>query len=170
MKSLIFIPKKKNQRKKTGVCGKTVFWDLTILFFYKFISDFIPFSPNFVANHTPISSITPNSNIHRTHLVPGGLSEISRSRGGTRLLQAASPARSAVTPGVRGAFCSGDLKLSWVLPPSLGVTGQLCHSNASRPNSARGGIRNPVPRCLALANQRLRPLRPPRLHTVQTRF
>ena len=27
--------------------------------FYKFISDFIPFSPNLVANHTPISSITP---------------------------------------------------------------------------------------------------------------
>ena len=64
----------------------------------------------------------------------------------------------AVTPGARGAFCSGDLKLLSP-PPSLGVTGQLCHSNTSRPNSAlgRGGIRNPVPRCLALANQRLRP-------------
>ena len=40
-------------------------------------------------------------------------------------------------------------------PPSLGVTSQLCHSNASRPN----GIRNPVPRCVALTNRRLRPLR-----------
>ena len=27
--------------------------------FFVFISDFIPFSPNLVANHTPISSITP---------------------------------------------------------------------------------------------------------------
>ena len=44
-------------------------------------------------------------------------------------------------------------------PPSLGVTSQLCHSNASWPNSAlgRGGIRNPVPRCIELANQCLRP-------------
>ena len=29
------------------------------VFFYFFISDFIPFSPNLVVNHTPISSITP---------------------------------------------------------------------------------------------------------------
>ena len=45
-------------------------------------------------------------------------------------------------------------------PPSPGVTSQLCHSNLSRPNSAlgRGGIRNPVSRGVALANQRLRPL------------
>ena len=45
-------------------------------------------------------------------------------------------------------------------PPSPGVTSQLCHSNLSRPNSAlgRGGIRNPVSRGIALANQRLRPL------------
>ena len=36
-------------------------------------------------------------------------------------------------------------------PPSPGVTSQLCHSNLSRPNSAlaRGGIRDPVPRCVA---------------------
>ena len=70
----------------------------------------------------------------------------------------------AVTPGARAAFfCSGDLKL--LSPsPSLGVMGQLCHSNASRPNSAlgRGGIQNLVPRCLALANQRLRPVIPNR--------
>ena len=54
------------------------------------------------------------------------------------------------------------MRLSKLLspPPSLRVTSQLCHSNVSRPNSAlgRGGIRDPVPRCVALANQRLRPL------------
>ena len=30
-----------------------------IFFIYELISDFIPFSPNLIANHTPISSITP---------------------------------------------------------------------------------------------------------------
>ena len=29
------------------------------IFFFFIISDFLPFSPNLVANHTPISSITP---------------------------------------------------------------------------------------------------------------
>ena len=52
------------------------------------------------------------------------------------------------------------MRLSKLLSPplSLWVTSQLCHSNVSRPNSAlgRGGIRDPVPRCVALAN--LRPL------------
>ena len=45
-------------------------------------------------------------------------------------------------------------------PPSPGVTSQLSHSNLSRPNSAlgRGGIRDHVPWCIALENQRLRPL------------
>ena len=40
------------------------------------------------------------------------------------------------------------------------MTRQLCRSNVSRPNSAlgRGGIRNPIPRCVELANQRLRRL------------
>ena len=32
---------------------------LFLFLFFKFISDFIPFSPNLVANLTPISSITP---------------------------------------------------------------------------------------------------------------
>ena len=54
-------------------------------------------------------------------------------------------------------------------PPLLGVTSQLCHSNVSRPNSAlgRGRIQDPVPRCVALANQRLRP---PRLWTFSVFF
>ena len=51
---------------------------------------------------------------------------------------------------------------------SLGVTSQLCHSNASRPNSVigRGGIRNPIPRCVELVNQHLRLLR----HSIHTFF
>ena len=40
-------------------------------------------------------------------------------------------------------------------PPSPGVTSQLCHSNS---RLGRGGIRKPVSRAVALANQRLRPL------------
>ena len=74
-----------------------------------------------------------------------------------RLLQATSSHPSAVTPGARGAFCMRASKLLSP-PPSLGVMSQLCDSSVSRPNSAlgRGGIRNPVSRGVALANQRLR--------------
>ena len=41
---------------------------LVVNFFFlnKCISDFIPFSPNLVANHTPISSITPPPPPHAT--------------------------------------------------------------------------------------------------------
>ena len=69
------------------------------------------------------------------------------------LLQAASSRLSAVTPGVRGACKCGDLS-SWVIPPTLGVTSQLCHSNASWPNLAlgRGGIRNPIRNCCRWSN------------------
>ena len=68
-----------------------------------------------------------------------------------RLFQAASSRPSAVTPGAQGACNAAILvaessPLPWSDEP-----------NVSWPNSA-GGIRNPVPQCVALANQRLRPL------------
>ena len=45
----------------TRVSNMRFFLTSTLLFFFflNFISDFIPFSPNLVANHSPISSITP---------------------------------------------------------------------------------------------------------------
>ena len=108
-------------------------------YFYTFINDFIPFSPNLTANlQLPSHAI---SYIHRIHLVPGGLSEIWWHAFSKPHL----PPDSHNSSSPRHFFCSSDLKL--LSPPPLGI---LCHSNASRPNSAlgRGGIRNPVPRCL----------------------
>ena len=112
-----------------------------------FISDFITFSPNLVANHTAISSITPPCYLDPPHTPRAWWPQLGS---GDPESDTPSPSR------ILSPVCRPP-------PPSLGVTSQLCHSNVSRPNSAlgRGGIRDPVPRCVALANQRLRP--PPRL-------
>ena len=138
-------------------CAKKVSQEKWCLFSYKFISNFITFSPNLVANHTQISSIPPPPPCYFSSTTcTSSLAAPARSRDPVEWhaffkLHPPPDCRNSRSPR-RSKLLSP--------PPSLGVTGQLCYSNTSRPNSAlgRGGIRNPIPRCLALANQHLRPL------------
>ena len=137
---------------------------IIIIFLNKCISDFIPFSPNLVANHTPVSSITPPCYFSSTACT-SSMAAQAKSQDPVEWHAFSKPHPPPDCHNSRSPRRSELLSP----PPSLGVTGQLCYSNTSQPNSApgRGGIRNPVPRCLTLANQRLRP---PRLYILWLLF